>query len=467
LFEQKKSSSAAPSSPKPFTTDPKHFAIFHSQLLDKLKQVAQLKMSFERRVGEVQGKFEGEIAYVSIRFPPFTFFPSSTGADNPSNRTAISSARPRLETSNSTGSRRASRRQRKRSDNGGTAFSRSRGRWSRRRCTTSLFLLEGTKLTFPPRNLPQSQVADLQQQLTALRRSSAAFSSPDLSRSPRAAPSSPNPAAEAALTQRLTLAQSRVSTLERRLAATQSQLKDAEDKLGEQRSKIGTAEGKWESRFRELEARCRSAEERVKRERQGAKERVGELMGTIKCVLSPLPFLESKLTLSPLSPSTGPSNSSSVPPSDGTNNSTTSFAYSNSSSNDRRQQPRLDPPKRLDPPQPLPVRYPYVIPTHQLRLLFSPLSVTALSSPFPLPLARPFFAFISLLFEPWRIRPNSFAGLVVVCNDVTSTKMVAQREERGEKSLLAVVAKREKGGEGGRKRGADGPPPLSAGRCVR
>jgi hypothetical protein len=48
------------------------------------------------------------------------------------------------------------------------------------------------------------------------------------------------------------------------------------------RSKIGTAEGKWELRFRELEQRCRAAEEKVKRERQGAKERVQELQSIIK-----------------------------------------------------------------------------------------------------------------------------------------------------------------------------------------
>jgi len=48
------------------------------------------------------------------------------------------------------------------------------------------------------------------------------------------------------------------------------------------RMKIGQAEGKWEARFRELENRCRAAEEKVKRERQGAKERVAELQSIIK-----------------------------------------------------------------------------------------------------------------------------------------------------------------------------------------
>lgn len=36
--------------------------------------------------------------------------------------------------------------------------------------------------------------------------------------------------------------------------------------------------------MRELEARLRAAEEKVKRERQGAKERVAELGDTIRCV---------------------------------------------------------------------------------------------------------------------------------------------------------------------------------------
>ena len=42
------------------------------------------------------------------------------------------------------------------------------------------------------------------------------------------------------------------------------------------------ADAKWEARVKEYEARLRAAEERVKRERQGGKERVGELEGNVK-----------------------------------------------------------------------------------------------------------------------------------------------------------------------------------------
>ncbi|GAA6033614.1 hypothetical protein JCM8097_001485 [Rhodosporidiobolus ruineniae] len=230
-----KKAASSSSDPKPFTSDSKVFGIFHDRLLDRLKAVGQLQMSFERRAKELEGKF----------------------VDQFNNLKRQSDARhkqlDRFEASIKT----ATETQRQ---------------W-RVRVQQKQVELDAAK----------AQAADLQSQLASLRRSSAALSSPDLSRSPKLG-SSPSSLAgsEAALQQRLSLAQSRVSTLERRLTATQAQLKDAEDKLGEQRSKIGVAEGKWEARFRELEGRCRAAEERVKRERQGAKERVGELQGQIQ-----------------------------------------------------------------------------------------------------------------------------------------------------------------------------------------
>ena len=46
--------------------------------------------------------------------------------------------------------------------------------------------------------------------------------------------------------------------------------------------KTTVADNKWEARVKEYESRLRAAEERVKRERQGAKERVNELETTIK-----------------------------------------------------------------------------------------------------------------------------------------------------------------------------------------
>ncbi|CAO1635015.1 unnamed protein product [Parajaminaea phylloscopi] len=50
----------------------------------------------------------------------------------------------------------------------------------------------------------------------------------------------------------------------------------AEKRLGEASAKYSSAETKWQARIHELEARVRAAEEKVKRERQGAKERVAE-----------------------------------------------------------------------------------------------------------------------------------------------------------------------------------------------
>jgi hypothetical protein len=41
--------------------------------------------------------------------------------------------------------------------------------------------------------------------------------------------------------------------------------------------KTSTADNKWEARVKEYESRLRTAEERVKRERQGGKERINEL----------------------------------------------------------------------------------------------------------------------------------------------------------------------------------------------
>jgi len=46
--------------------------------------------------------------------------------------------------------------------------------------------------------------------------------------------------------------------------------------------KTTDADTKWESRVKEFESRMRAAEERVKREKQGAKERVNELEKQIK-----------------------------------------------------------------------------------------------------------------------------------------------------------------------------------------
>jgi hypothetical protein len=45
--------------------------------------------------------------------------------------------------------------------------------------------------------------------------------------------------------------------------------------------KTTQADAKWEARVREYESRLKAAEERVKRERQGGKERINELEANI------------------------------------------------------------------------------------------------------------------------------------------------------------------------------------------
>jgi len=46
--------------------------------------------------------------------------------------------------------------------------------------------------------------------------------------------------------------------------------------------KTAQADAKWDARVKEYEARLKAAEERVKRERQGSKERVVELEANVK-----------------------------------------------------------------------------------------------------------------------------------------------------------------------------------------
>ncbi|KAJ9479184.1 hypothetical protein PHBOTO_002659 [Pseudozyma hubeiensis] len=76
---------------------------------------------------------------------------------------------------------------------------------------------------------------------------------------------------------KLTTLTTRANTAERRLATAMAQASQAEERLAEAKVKYGEGEGKWAARIKELELRCKAAEERVKRERQGAKERVAEL----------------------------------------------------------------------------------------------------------------------------------------------------------------------------------------------
>ncbi|KAL8279582.1 hypothetical protein RQP46_008144 [Phenoliferia psychrophenolica] len=74
----------------------------------------------------------------------------------------------------------------------------------------------------------------------------------------------------------------RAETAERRLAATQSQLVLVERALDEARTKVSTAENNWEGRFKELQRKLLVAEEKLRRERQGARARLAELDETIR-----------------------------------------------------------------------------------------------------------------------------------------------------------------------------------------
>ncbi len=76
----------------------------------------------------------------------------------------------------------------------------------------------------------------------------------------------------------------RANNAERRLANAQNQLAAAEEKMAAMNQKTTAADTKWEARVKEYETRLRAAEEKVKRERQGYKERVVELENQMRCV---------------------------------------------------------------------------------------------------------------------------------------------------------------------------------------
>ncbi|EKM56179.1 uncharacterized protein PHACADRAFT_122431 [Phanerochaete carnosa HHB-10118-sp] len=69
----------------------------------------------------------------------------------------------------------------------------------------------------------------------------------------------------------------RANNAERRIVNLQNQLLAAEEKVTAMNEKTTVADNKWEVRVKEYEARLRVAEEKVKRERQGGKERTVEL----------------------------------------------------------------------------------------------------------------------------------------------------------------------------------------------
>jgi chromosome segregation ATPase len=75
---------------------------------------------------------------------------------------------------------------------------------------------------------------------------------------------------------KLTSLTSRANLAEKKMQGALREVQMAEERLSEAKSKYAEGENKWMARIRELEARCKAAEEKVKRERQGAKERVAE-----------------------------------------------------------------------------------------------------------------------------------------------------------------------------------------------
>lgn len=76
----------------------------------------------------------------------------------------------------------------------------------------------------------------------------------------------------------------RATIAERRLANVQNQLLASEEKITVLNEKTAASDAKWEARVKEYEARQKVMEEKVKRERQGGKERALELENQMKCV---------------------------------------------------------------------------------------------------------------------------------------------------------------------------------------
>ncbi|GAA5943357.1 uncharacterized protein JCM15063_002923 [Sporobolomyces koalae] len=223
--KRKAMSSSLQDSPKPFSD----FGVFHKRLLERLQTVSLMQPTFERKVKDVENRLTAQLTLLQRQ----------------------QEDRMRQIDKFETGLKTATENQKQ---------------WRTRVQQRTLELQQA-----------QSTVKDLQEQLLQLRRSPA----PSASGSPTI-PRSPNSAAETALQNRLVAAQSRTTTLERRLAATTKQLGEAEEMLKAAQTKTDTAEDVWGRRLRELESRCRAAEEKVKRERQGAKERVNDLQTIIK-----------------------------------------------------------------------------------------------------------------------------------------------------------------------------------------
>ncbi|KAF8309737.1 hypothetical protein DL93DRAFT_2085258 [Clavulina sp. PMI_390] len=193
---------------KPFT----NFAVFHDNLISRLKAVSQIQSDFEKRVKDAETRFVDKLTdlkkQLDNRWKQIDRFESSV-----KNLTEM------------------------------------RNTWRRK-----YNLKEG--------ELEQAKSAnsELSSQLTLLRRAPAAADAPAEIR---------------ALT-------ARANQAERRANVAQNQLASLEERLAAQNDRNGSAEIKWEARIKEYERLLKEANEKFKRERQGAKERVNELEATIK-----------------------------------------------------------------------------------------------------------------------------------------------------------------------------------------
>lgn len=76
----------------------------------------------------------------------------------------------------------------------------------------------------------------------------------------------------------------RATNAERRLNNAQNQLSLTEEKITTMNKRSVDTDSKWEARVKEYETRLKAAEEKVKRERQGGKERIGDLENDIKAL---------------------------------------------------------------------------------------------------------------------------------------------------------------------------------------
>ena len=76
---------------------------------------------------------------------------------------------------------------------------------------------------------------------------------------------------------KLTTLTSRANNAERKLQQAQSSQHSAEERLDDVKRKHEVDESKWAARIKELELRCKAAEEKANRDRQSARERVKAL----------------------------------------------------------------------------------------------------------------------------------------------------------------------------------------------